>query len=258
MTNIIQRIVGGVDDKGILLGDSSSLNSEGFLSRKLSFGSNWNGIRIGILCAMQDYPSQSYNRYVALAVGLMSGSKNPIKTGYNAGGTGFIATVGAWGNLRAYSPPYPYVFSKDTVSGSFFSPQSLDGWTIINGTFTNFGGNASLGRGVIPIVGYGTARKGIILFEITASATGYNSSHMYFNSSSVFTQNSNRNITSNELIAALTGSTYPPSASGILMGRSVNSDFAYDKTTYPMDTAFLAWYGTVPLEIYDWYIYKST
>ena len=76
-------------------------------------------------------------------------------------------------------------------------------------------------------------------------------------SSSILTKNSNKDYNEGDLRAALTCSTYPPTASGVILeldGGIYTSPL--NLSTYPMDTVFFFYDGTPPIEIYDWYIYK--
>ena len=253
MAIIQTRTIEGVEDKAIVFGSRITASCDSIMSRKLSFGSNWNVVRIGILCAIDEYPSQSYDRACALVVGMSSGSNNPIK---NPGqGTCFMQQLGSFGTIFGFSL-YPFYTGSDDQSGSFFTVGNHAAGSWVNGTRTAANGTNSPGRGVYPNLGSGIIRKGIAIFEFSASAGGYVTSYEHFLSSSVKAQNSNRNITSSELISALTSSKYPPSASNVLMVRSNITETAFNRASYPLDTTFIAWQGVIPLEIYDWYIYK--
>ena len=249
MALIRTRTINGSEDNALVLGEYSTSSIDNSVTRKLAFGSNWNVLRVGLSLAMADYPNQVYNRSCGLAVGLSSGSKTLCR---NIGDqTCFVVTAGCVNNVLGFnSDEFTYV--NNPVSGSFFSMVYVDIGAFSQGAMVDNNGNGFAGYGRIPSLGDGILKRGVLIYEFSSSATGYDVSLYSFPT----TLNADLDITSDGLIAALTSSVYPPSASGVAL---IQRDFpvtVFDKTTYPLDTAFIDWVGGTPLEIYNWYIYK--
>jgi hypothetical protein len=257
MAQIIQRIFSDGPNQGIILSPSilsytASANSS--ITRQLSFGSNWTVLRMGITCGIGDASTQSYGRNCGLSMGFSSGSH----TYYQDRNTRTFLGMNAeshmfpkWGNTYAMS------YVNDTISGSFFAlaDATLVGYTLgvynvpHSTTFTSYG------YFMIANEGDPKQRKSLLILEVSYSADAVSTVTKLYG---MVSQSAiNLDYTSGSLLAALTSSQVGTlSASGIGMGYMATGGINFNKSTYPLDTAFIEWSGGMPFEIYDWYIFK--
>ena len=251
MAVIVQRTFDGIPKKALSMcsaGDGFAGVSE-VLSRPFAWGSNWKVVRMGILSCIGEYPSQSYDRAGGLYWGCCSGSRTPFDgvadttcIGHQYGQTLFELGLGA----------QPLKFQQNTTTGSFFYSPVHAIARYITGSLSQTNGtpyNMTIYNGGNPI-----KRRSIQMLELSASGTTVFTKMYAMASSSMDSKNANRDYTEGDLIAILTSSVYP-TASGVPMD-IVSFNRTFDTASYPLDSAFLGYYGGIPLEIYNWYVYK--
>ena len=252
MAYIIDRVFSGSSDRGISLGNSYG-NSDGVISRQMAWGSNWKIIRMGITCAIKEFPSQSYDRNLGYVWGVSSGSRfmfnNVSDTTWVGVGTGMVQQLVGYGSI-------PMMFQND-ISGSFFYNRSYIPMGYITGSVVSINAYTYDTAVYWTIANLGDAiqRRSLLMLEVSSSGNNYIITQCGMLSSSVTSRNSNKNYTSDDLKAILTSSILPPTASGVLMN-SLSSTITYNSSSYPLDTVFFGFIGGIPFELYDWYIYK--
>lgn len=249
MAAIIQRTFSDGVNKGVALGFVTGSNDNS-MSRPLTVGSNWNVIRMGILCGIGEYQSQSYNRNLGLSLGFSSGSRTFAN--FNASRTFVGSFLGTYIYPTAYSNTYWFWFGNDAVSGSYFSIDTcFIGGQSAGGLDTNSTINLTYNQGNFWIANNGAAqqRRTPFILELSASTATNFVVKLYGISGSA----QNIDYTSASLLAALTGSL---TASGFPMTMKGINNITHDKNAYPLDTSYVEWQGGTPFEIYDWYIYK--
>jgi hypothetical protein len=222
--------------------------------RHMAIGGNWNVLRMGVIFAMNEFQSQSYNRIGGFMWGASSGSRTPFSGVSDTTAVGML--MGAfYSGYLFYGDVYGIYTYQQDATGSFFysNGYAARGW--VTGSVAP-GGGQSGGNFWMPNIGQATPKRGIMLLQISASGGQWKLTHAGPLSSSLITQGANKDYVEGDLIAALTGSgqAFPTTASGVLLG-SV-TDTAQISTTVPLDTVYFVWTGVPSIEIYDWYIYK--
>jgi len=252
MATIIQRTFTDGVNKGISFVPQSG-SGDNTLYRTIGVGSNWTIIRMGLLCGINEYPSQSYRRCWGCSLGFSSGSNTMF--GQKTLRTFIGVGVGNSTRLAGVINPYFFNYVADTISGSFFTITDCGWGGYTTGsltpatTFQTF-----LSPIIIANEGDISQRKSIIILEISSSSTTSQTVKLWGMPSSSL---ANRDYTSDDLLAALTGSkTVTPSARGISLSSMTLGSILHNKTNYPLDTASIECNGGMPMEVYNWYIYK--
>lgn len=252
MGTIIQRTFSGVPDKGFSLG-SFSENTVGVgevLTRRLGWGSDWKVVRMGILCCLGEYPDQAYDRNSGFFWGCSSGSRTIFDNVSNV-----VTCIGvSYGNIENYYGSFDTraTFQQHISSGSFFF---FDDYSTIHysssiGSIKHYSGaNVAIANSGDPI-----KRRSLLMLELSSSRGTVYFKQYSMHSSSMDSKFANRDYTEEDLKAILTSSVFP-TASGIPMDSIVKST-KYNTTLYPLDSAFIGSFGSIPLEIYNWYVYK--
>lgn len=261
MATIIQRTFSDGPSKGIVLGyTSASINSD--MLRTMTIGSNWNVIRMGLLCGLGPTTSQPFIRNGGIIMGFSSGSATGANREFPKTMVGVC--IGTFILITNFSSNYEWTYVNDTVSGSYYDINRawIGGWSA-GSLDANSSVNLSVGTGVtvmLPNNLDAKQRRFPLILEISASST----TNMQVKSFGLPSNTlMNGDYTPAQLIACLSASvqitgitcSFTQAETASLNQRSI-TNITHDKTAYPLDTAFVDFTGTPPLEIYDWYIYK--
>lgn len=211
---------------------------------------------MGITCAIREYPSASYNRCLGFWWGVSSGSRTSVDNVTDTTCMG-VAIGNGFYYRGGYNPPWNFIYYNDPNSGSFFYPTVMCFQAYTTGTLAyNSAYAPSNYDSIFPNAADPNQRRGLFLIELSSSsATAFQITICGFASSSILAKNSNKCYTNGDLAAALTASTWPPTISGSVMD-SYNQTLAYNTASFPLSHGFINWQGGVPLEIYDWFVYK--
>lgn len=256
MAVIIQRDFSGGTSKGIALGYVSGSN-DASMTRTVAVGTNWSVIRMGLLCGIKAGVSQSYHRNYGLCLGFCSGSNTDLATSSNVK-TWAGAMFGSYIYTTPYTNTYWFWHFTDVTSGSYFGIDTC--W--IGGSSsgvedTNSSVNLSSNTGNFYFANNATVpfRRLPIILEISASSA----TNLVIKVNCATGSLENIDYTSDQLLAALTGSGgngITGSNGARTLATKIITNITHNRSTYPLDTAFVDWAGGGQFEIYDWYIYK--
>jgi len=273
MANIITKTFSDGPNQGIRLGvDYTTSSYDTYMSRELAFSSSWNVLRMGISFGVADNSYSSYDRMMGLSIGMSSGSYGNVcsSTSSADGVSGLDVTfLGMFfgGNMQRITSnttnPYTFEFNNTgsvvgatNLSGSYFTNTSIYFGGKITGSLTP--GSSGLVGVTRPLFIFSnindptyTNKRSMLMLEISFSTAAANAfTKMYGVTSSI----SHRDYTSGDLLSIMTGSIVGSHA--IPLGRYAPVAVTHNRTGFPLDTAFIEWFGGTPIEIYDWYIVK--
>lgn len=151
MAQFITTAFSGGNDVALQLGNEEWV-------RTLAIGSNWNHVRIGVLVQMVGSASTTGTNW---AIGLCSGTGNPFGS---ASTTNFVGVEFVNNFTYTSNAPYPY--------WNFGSTNVL-ACKKLSSSITTAATNLADGIGMIVVTDGGTARRGILLIDITKGSPNY-------------------------------------------------------------------------------------
>jgi hypothetical protein len=219
-------------------------------SRTLSIGTQWNRIRIGILCSVSTVQETSYPiRTAQFSIGVCNGINN------NAG-------VFSAKNCHGYSHRYPpyitsvgstWTYNAGTAGNSYFSTADFVGFKIENGAqLSSTAGSFTAYFPSSTALGGATARRGIYVADLSKSALVSGNLLKYGASGAV--AHMSLDLTTEDLFSAIQQYTSAPVIRGTAMAQATGAvSQTFNETTYGMlDTVFVYWgMYAVPFQVYE-------
>jgi hypothetical protein len=222
-------------------------------ARTLNTGASWTRLRIALLCNVGTVNETGWDlQYPALCVGVAHGIGSDVTVKFPAHCFGFgwcYAPDSAGSNAFTYNAGSSGMSYYSTGSGRFIIFKYENG---IKASSTT--GTPSL---YVPTNSVnGTARRGLLLFDIVKSAR--NSGNITQGLLTGAIAHMSLDIQSSDMYAALESVSATPTVQGTaLQGLAIANSLAFNETTYgSLDTVYVYWnHLTVPFCLYEIAVY---
>lgn len=230
-----------------------SLSNDSF-TRQLTIGSNWNRIRIGILCALPTINENAWGiRSGVFGLGICNGASSGGSAQAPAHQFGWYV-----GGYPSYTTPTLWTYNAGSAGNSYFSNAAFFVHKVAAGVVTT----ATVGSFTTTIpsnttLGGALARRGLFIVDINKSALI--SGNMTMGASSGAVAHMALDLASTDLYQALEWvSTAPVIQGTALTNLALGNSLAFNETTNGMlDTVFLFWnLYAFPLQLYELAVYR--